>query len=196
MVRHHASTHSQDVSSMTKRYHDWYKMQKDVQGWQNIPADTDLAHRLAALDLSINLDHCHYALRDLLRGFRCPPDRGPDFFVITELELGKQCLPELFKFYQECYDRSRYGIYIAVLSYYLTPGTVHPDLTGPYSKNIDTVFRQNFTYADAIENISTVSDYPLVHAQKQNYLAEGANFIFVHPNIRYFLWKGELANGK
>lgn len=180
---------------MTKRYHDWYKIQKDVQEWENIPPDTTIAHRLAALGVSINLDHCHYALRDLLRDFRCPPDQDPDFFVITELELGKRRLPELFEFYQECYDRSRAGIYVAVLSYYLTPGTVHPHLTGPYSKNIDTVFRQNFTYADAIENLSTVDDYPLVHAQKQSYLAEGANFIFIHPNIRYFLWKGGFANG-
>lgn len=174
---------------MNKRFHDWYKIQKDVQGWENIPADQILAERLAPLDLLINFDYSHYAIQNLLGQFRCSGDQAPDFYVITELDLGKRPLDQLFELYRECYQHSRVGIYFAVLSYYLEPKTIYPHLTGPYSKNIDIVFRENLSYADRIENVSTVIDYPLIQAEKDGYLTEGSNFIFVHPNIKYFLWK-------
>ena len=95
----------------------------------------------------------------------------------------------MFAFYQECYNKSNRGIYIAALSYYLSPLSFDETLSGIYSENIDTVFRKNFAFADRIENLSTVIDYPLQLAHQQGYMIEGGNYIFVHPNIKYFLWK-------
>lgn len=174
---------------MSKRYHDWYKMQKDTQGWNSIPPDIMLAEVLAPMDLSLNFEYCHYSIKQLLKIFECPPDQQPDFYIITELELGKKPLEELFEFYQDRYHKSKRGIYIAVLSYYLSPLQFDETLSGTYSENIDTVFRKNLSFADRIDNYSTVIDFPLEFGVKQGQLVEGANYIFVHPNIKYFLWK-------
>ena len=174
---------------MSKRYIDWFKTQKDVQGWNSIPQDAKLANILAPLDLSLNFDYCHYSIKNLLGVFECSNDQQPDFYIITDIELSKRPLEELFAFYQDCYNKSRRGIYIAALSYYLSPIKVDETLTGTYGENIDTFFRKNLSFADRIENLSTVIDFPLQLAHKHGHMIEGGNYIFVHPNIKYFLWK-------
>lgn len=174
---------------MPKRYHDWYKMQQDTQGWDAIPADKMVAKKLEPLHLSIDFTHCHYGLKKLLSKYECDDDCIPDFYLVTELELGKLPLGDLFALYKKLYDRSKVGIYLAVLSYYLQPDKTYPHLTGSYSENIDRVFRENLSFADRIENCSTVIDYPLVQAQVKGFMEEGANYIFVHPNIKFWLWK-------
>jgi hypothetical protein len=174
---------------MTKRYHDWYKLQKDAQGWENINPDTVVAEKLKSMDLTINFDYCHYGLRNMLVEFECESTAQPDFYIITDLELSKKPLSELFDFYHDCYKKSQVGIYLAALSYYLEPDVVDPTLQGPYSKNIVTVFEKKLNFATHIENFSTVMDYPTVVAGQEGIMREGANYIFVHPNVRYFLWK-------
>ena len=174
---------------MSKRFHDWYKMQKDVQGWNTIPPDTVLADILAPMDLSLNFDYCHYSIKQLLNAFECTPGQQPDLYVITDIELSKLRFAELFSLYQDCYSKSKRGIYIAALSYYLAPMSFDETLAGTYSENIDAVFRNNCSFAARIENLSTVIDYPLQLAHQQGYMLEGNNYIFVHPNIKYFLWK-------
>jgi hypothetical protein len=172
-----------------KRFVDWYQVQKDVQGWNYIPADLFVASKLIPQNLSLNLDYCHRGLKNLLIDFEAIPYEQPDFFVITELELGKISLSELFSLYETSYKQSRYGIYVAALSYYLEPDQVDSTLKDSYSKNIDTVFRKNFHYADRVEDYSVVTDQPLKDLDDNGCLVEGSNYIFVHPNIRYFLWK-------
>ena len=174
---------------MSKRFHDWYKTQKDVQGWKSIPPDADLANILAPMDLSLNFDYCHYSIKHLLDAFECEADQQPDLYIITDIELSKNRLEELFAFYQDCYNKSKRGIYIAALSYYLSPLNFDETLSGTYSENIDTVFRKNCAFADRIENLSTVIDHPLQLAHRHQFMIEGVNYIFVHPNIKYFLWK-------
>lgn len=174
---------------MSKRFHDWYKMQKNQQGWENIPSDIDLANILVPMSLSLNFDYCHYSIKQLLGEFECTPNQQPDLYVITDIELSKLRLEELFALYQDCYNKSLRGIYIAALSYYLSPLNFDETLIGSYSENIDTVFRRNCLFADRIDNLSTVIDYPLQLAHEQGYMVEGSNYIFVHPNIKYFLWK-------
>jgi hypothetical protein len=164
-------------------------MQKDVQGWISIPPDTVLANTVAPLDLSLNFDYSHYSIKQLLGAFECIPGQQPDLYVITDIELSKLRLEELFTFYQDCYNKSKRGIYVAALSYYLSPLNFDETLLGTYSENIDTVFRMNCSFADRIDNLSTVIDYPLQVAHQQHYMIEGSNYIFVHPNIKYFLWK-------
>lgn len=174
---------------MVKRYHDWYKLQKDYQGWSEIHPDSVVAEKLRPMNLSINFDFCHYSLKNMLMEYEHTVDSNPDFYIITDIELSKKPLPELFELYRECYSKSTKGIYIAALSYYLEPDCVDPCLIGPYSKNIDTVFRKNLSYVSQIEEYSTVMDYPLVVANREGTMTEGRNYIFVHPNIKYFLWK-------
>ena len=176
---------------MVKRHPDWYKLQKDSQSWDAIPQDLLVYDRLKLSNLKINFDYCHYGLRNLLEHLICPDNQKPDFYIITDIELSKKPLGELFTLYKECYDTSTCGIYLAALSYYLEPDKVRPELTGLYSENIDLVFRENFAYASKVENCSTVIDFPQAEAQKENFFKEGVNYIFVHPNIKYFHWKNE-----
>lgn len=174
---------------MAKRFHDWYKLQKDHQGWNQIPPDLVVAEKLVPLNLTINFDYTHYSLKNLLKEFECPVDQDPDFYLITNIELSKKPLSELFDLVQQCYEKSRAGVYFAALSYYLEPDKVFDNLTGPYSKNIDTIFRRYLSFAYQVEDYSTVIDYPVIVANKEHTMHEGKNFIFVHPNIKYFVWK-------
>ena len=174
---------------MSKRFHDWYKMQKDIQGWNSIPPDTVLANILAPMDLSLNFDLCHYSIKQLLGTFECVDGQQPDLYIITDIELSKLRLEELFALYQDCYNKSKRGVYVAALSYYLSPTSFDETLSGTYSENIDTVFRNCCSFANRIENLSTVIDHPLQVAHQHGFMLEGVNYIFVHPNIKYFLWK-------
>lgn len=174
---------------MAKRYHDWYKMQKDAQGWQNIPPDLALANRLMDLDITINVDHCHYGLANLLHTKTVPHGAAADFYIITDIEISKWPMSKLFDLYHRCYDSSRMGIYVAALSYYLNPERTDAGLVGSLRANIDWVFRDRLPRATMIENWSTVKDDPIGEARIAHYLEEGANYLFVHPNIRYLLWK-------
>jgi hypothetical protein len=107
---------------------------------------------------------------------------------LTDIELGKLPLETFFKLVRKKYNDSKFGGYIAVLSYYLNTNVVRHDLQGSYSENIAQVFSENLSYVNRLENLSSVTDFP-INKTKNNVLIEGSNFIFVHPNIRYFLWK-------
>jgi hypothetical protein len=174
---------------MAKRHHDWYKLQKDYQGWQNINPDMVVTEILQPLNLKINFDYCHYGLKDMLNTYQCVNDEIADFYIITDIELSKKPLSELFSLYRNCYNKSRVGIYIAALSYYLESDIVVPLINDAYSKTISEVFKKNLDFATRIEEYSTVIDYPIAVANSNGSMIEGANYIFVHPNIKYFLWK-------
>ena len=170
-----------------KRIHNWYQLQQDMQGWGEIKPDQVIVDYLLDKQWSLELSKCHNNLKQKLLPYNVNKSH-PDFFIITELELSKIPLDILFKYYRSCYEKSKFGIYISVLSYYINSSTKYKDLTGTYSENIDVIFRKNLNFANRIENLSDVNDWPLYHT-KNGQLVEGANFIFVHPNIRYFLWK-------
>jgi hypothetical protein len=170
-----------------KRYHDWYKLQKDFQGWKTIEPDAEVTAIVSQKKWCLNLDYCHSSLKNLLEKYHVPKTKV-DFFVITDLELSKLPLDIVFKLITHHYNNSSTGGYIACLSYYLNPRKNYTGLSNSYSTNIDTVFRSALSFVDQIENRSVVTDHPinkLINGQ----LVEGSNFIFVHPNIRYFLWK-------
>lgn len=170
-----------------KRYHDWYSLQKNFQGWDEIRPDHDVLTKLQDRRWSMDLTHCHENLKRLLREVDVAGDQQ-DFFIITDLELSKFPLHMFFKIVEKKYQKSRYGGYIAALSYYLNPRRPDHDLSGTYSENIDRVFRSNLHFANKIECVSQVNDDP-ISIVVDNRLLEGTNFIFVHPNIRYYLWK-------
>ena len=96
---------------MSKRYHDWYRVQQRAQGWNSVPADLAVAEKLRPMALKINFDYCHYGLKSLLQEFECPAAQQPDFYIVTELELGKKPLEQLFDFYRGLYENSRVGMY-------------------------------------------------------------------------------------
>ena len=170
-----------------KRYYDWHKLQKDFQGWNIIQSDADVVNVVSQNNWCLNLDHCHASLKNLLEQYHVPKPHV-DFFVITDLELSKFPLDMFFKLVEKQYKNSSTGGYIACLSYYINSRKKYSGLGDSYSKNISMVFDQELSFAARIENHSQVFDRPIDEVV-DGQLVEGANFIFVHPNIRYFLWK-------
>jgi hypothetical protein len=170
-----------------KRYHNWYNLQKDFQGWQSIKPDMDVVNIVSQNNWCLDLEYCHASLKQLLRKYHAPKSTV-DFFVVTELELSKLPLDLFFKIIKRQYENSSTGGYIACLSYYLNCRKSYAGLGDSYSSNIDIVFREELFFANQIENCSKVTDHPINILSDGN-LIEGSNFIFVHPNIRYFLWK-------
>jgi hypothetical protein len=170
-----------------KRYSNWYNLQKDFQGWQIIQPDLDVETVVSKNNWCLDLEYCHPSLRELLEKYHIPKSTV-DFFVVTELELSKLPLDVFFKLIKRQYENSSTGGYIACLSYYLNCKKSYTDLSNSYSNNINTVFDQELSFATRTENHSVVMDYP-INKILNGELIEGSNFIFVHPNIRYFLWK-------
>ena len=170
-----------------KRYHDWYNLQKKFQGWDIIQSDTNVVNVVSQSNWCLNLDHCHQSLKNLLEKYHVPKPQV-DFFVITDLELSKLPLDIFFKLIEKQYKNSSTGGYIACLSYYINARKQYAGLGDSYSKNISMVFNQELCFADRVENHSEVFDCPIKEVVDGK-LVEGSNFIFVHPNIRYFLWK-------
>jgi len=170
-----------------KRYHNWHNLQKDFQGWQIIRPDLDVETVVSKHSWCLNLEYCHSSLKELLKKYHVPKP-AVDFFVVTELELSKLPLDVFFKLVQHQYKNSSTGGYIACLSYYLNCRKSYTGLSNSYSNNIRTIFDQELLFATSTENCSAVTDYP-INKLSNGQLIEGSNFIFVHPNIRYFLWK-------
>jgi hypothetical protein len=170
-----------------KRHHNWYNLQKDFQGWQIIKPDADIRNLVSKNNWCLNLDYCHSSLKELLIQYHVPKS-VVDFFVITDLELSKFPLDVFFKLVKHQYENSSIGGYIACLSYYINSRKSYIGLGNSYCDNINTVFQNELYFASRIENCSVVVDYP-INKLSGDVLIEGTNFIFVHPNIRYFLWK-------
>lgn len=166
---------------------DWYQIQKEYQGWNEILPDYKIIELVAKQSWSLNLKHCHKNLRDKLKPYHVEKSEI-DFSVITDIELSKLPLKFIFKMIKNEYQTAKVGVYVALLSYYLNTPPYNNLPSVPYSENIATVFKQNLSFANQIENKSCVIDNPITKSNC-NILIEGSNFIFVHPNIRYFLWK-------
>jgi hypothetical protein len=175
---------SVDDSCLVKRHVDWHDLQKKSQGWSEIHPDHVLCNRLLELHPSVNLKFAHQNLKNKLSSL----EPGNDMFVITDIEISKIPLEGILQLIKQKYNESTLGVYIALLSYYITPKQVNSDLPDSYSESIRMYFQNEFSYAARVEDHSQVYDVP-TDLVKDNALVEGANFIFVHPNIRFFLWK-------
>jgi hypothetical protein len=174
---------------MVKRVHDWYKLQKDVGSLTSIPQDKRIYDRLKHKDWKINFKFCHDGLKQMFEQKGKDNDKNYDFALITDIELSKKKLSEFKSIAKMLYTDSRYGIYVSALSYYLNPDKHDTSLSGSYSENISKVFHELFSFADRVEDESEVHDFPLKTNRINGILQEGANYIFVHPNIRFYLWK-------
>lgn len=170
-----------------KRNPDWYQLQHDYQGWDEIAPDQILIDFVAGKQWCLNLEYCHDNLKIKLMPHHVEKPTV-DFFVTTQLELSKIPLEILFKLFKDQYSKVRVGGYIALLSYYINSKRQYDNLADSYSQNISQVFSQELAFANNIEDHSRIIEFPIL-VTKNNQLFEGSNFIFVHPNIRYFLWK-------
>jgi hypothetical protein len=166
---------------------DWYKLQQQIHGFSEIQPDQEVIDRLANKNWNIDLTHAHTNLKNKLAPYSVPKS-SLDFFVMTDMEISKFPLEMIFKIIKSKFESCTNGGYISLLSYYLVSKTKYPKLTGTYSDNIDTVFRENLKFVTEIEDKSVVIDEP-INVVRNGRLYEGNNFIFVHPNIRYWLWK-------
>jgi len=171
---------------MQRRNPDWYDLQKKVQGWDEIAPDQKIIDLVADKGWSLDVSRCHDNLKTKLRQFHVDKPHT-DFSVITDLELSKLPLPFVIKMIKHYYEKSNIGVYVAMLSYYIN-SPERFDLADNYPNNLARVFEMKFNFANSIEDHSCVSDLPINHTHG-GALLEGSNFIFVHPNIRYFLWK-------
>ena len=57
-----------------------------------------------------------------------------------------------------------------------------------YADSIKIYFNKQFDFANKIEDVSICNDDSM-RVNESGRMEEGENFIFVHPNIRYWLWK-------
>lgn len=166
----------------------WYNLQQKNQGWKEIEPDYELTQFLSSKSWSLNLKFCHANLKEKLSQFNVEKTEK-DFFVITDIEISKLPLSYLFKLIKKNYDTHKIGGYIACLSYYLNVQKTY-DISDQltYSQSIKKIFEQELSFANLLEDKSCVNDNP-INLVKEDSLVEGSNFIFVHPNIRYFIWK-------
>jgi hypothetical protein len=169
--------------SLIKRNHDWYELQKVNQKWDLLEIDKFVFNKIPN-NFSVNVKYAHSSLKNLYNNL----DKNNDFYIISDLSISKFPLENIIKIIKKLYNLSNFGVYVSLLSYYITPKKNLSDLPDSYEESLKIYFEEKFSFANKIENYSVVSDNPL-NLLKNNHLIEGANFIFVHPNIRYFLWK-------
>ena len=164
----------------------WYHLQKKIQGWNEISADQGILDLVESNDWCVDVSYAHDNLRRrLAHRISC----RPDFFVVSHLQLGKLPIETITDIVRQQFDSARCGGYVALLSYYLNSIRRYDCMGDTYSQTIDLVLRQLWEFSPGIENVSTMTDYPILNALRHERLIEGTNFLFVHGNVRYFLWK-------
>lgn len=163
---------------------DWYKLQKSYHNFDAITPDIELYNRIIDKKASVDLTRSHDSLRHLLRDM----PKGRDIIVISNVEISKLPLEKIITYVKNCYINCQFGVYVSLLSYYITPSVVDSQLPHNYSHACSKYFNNAFDFANQIENLSCITDYPIYNSV-DNHLKEGSNFLFVHPNIRYWLWK-------
>lgn len=166
---------------------DWYRLQQRIFNYSNISPDQAVTDRIVRQGWNLDLKLAHSNLQKCLQPHHVNKDKV-DFFVLTELELGKWPLPTLFRLINHKIDSVQVGGYVSILSYYINNTQSHDCLTDSFKDNIELVFKRNLKNIRQIENVSVVQDYP-INVVKDDALVEGSNFIFVHPNVRFWIWK-------
>ena len=162
----------------------WYKLQQNYFSFDEITPDVEVYLDILNKKTSVNLTFAHQSLKKLLRSI----PTGNGIIVISNIEVSKQPLERIIKHVQACYDKCEVGVYVALLSYFITPVNVDPSLPVSYSHACAKYFKREFAFANMVQNLSQITDYP-IYKPNGDYLEEGSNFLFVHPNIRYWLWK-------
>jgi hypothetical protein len=163
---------------------EWYKLQQLYHDFDAITPDIKIYRDILVRKTTVDVTRSHDSLKNLLNNV----PKGKGIIVISNIEISKQPLERILSYVKSCYTNCEVGVYVALLSYYITPTVVDPTLPKDYSHACYQYFNTAFNFAKTIENLSDVTDYPINNSMG-NYLEEGSNFLFVHPNIRYWLWK-------
>lgn len=171
---------------------DWKELQKKMCWFEDIKADAIIkqfvdSHPSATFDVE-------WAAPDIKKYVEANAAVGSDFFIITNREFSKNSLPRIEEIIHQKMAAASIGGYVALLSYYLnwTGKDVDKTLPDLMSKAVDC-WVNKFPYR--VDNVSQVNDYPIYKSDSVNYrdtargLYEGKNFLFSHPNVRFWLWK-------
>lgn len=175
-----------------KREYDWKELQKKMCWFQDIKADATIKQFVNS-NPNLTFD-VEWASPDIRKYVEHNASCGPDFFIITDREFSKKTLAEIEQVIHEKMANATVGGYVAVLSYYLNwiNETVDKTLPDPMSRAVDSWINK-FPYQT--QNVSQVNDYPIYRYDSADYrpngqgLYEGKNFLFSHPNVRFWLCK-------
>jgi hypothetical protein len=170
---------------------DWKHLQQQVCWFEDIKADAVIKRFVDSHPVEFDTE---FASPDLKDYFYKNATQGPDFFIITDREFSKNSLMSITDTIHHKMSQASLGGYVSLLSYYLNWQKEEVDKNYPdiFSVAIDQWIKK-LPYQT--ENVSTVIDYPILKYERANYhsdshgLFEGKNFLFSHPNVRFWIWK-------
>lgn len=179
------------VPEIKRQAGDWKILQQQLCWFEDIKADAVIKRFIDAHQVTFDTEFAAPDLQDYV--FK-NAKRGNDFFIITDREFSKNSLAAIRATIDNKMSKASLGGYVSLLSYYFNWQDEEVDKSYPdiFSKAIDQ-WIHNLPYET--ENISTVIDYPILKYERANYhptshgLFEGKNFLFSHPNVRFWLWK-------
>lgn len=159
----------------------WYRLQQLYIGFDEISADGEVLRRVS--NYSVNTDFAHNNLKEKIH------NTGHDIALITDINVSKKLPVEhIIKLVKRLYEQSSVGVYVSLLSYWITPQHTDKSLPESYTDSIKIYFDKQFNFANKVEDVSICDDNSM-RVNEHKVMEEGQNFIFVHPNIRYWLWK-------
>jgi hypothetical protein len=179
------------VPEVRRVANDWKLLQQQICWFEDIKADAVIKRFVNTHPVKFDTEFASPDLRDYV----CNNAKsGCDFFIITDREFSKNSLTSITDTIHHKMSQASVGGYVSLLSYYLNWHNEEVDKTYPdiFSVAIDQWIKK-LPYQ--IENVSAVIDYPILKYERANYhpdshgLFEGKNFLFSHPNVRFWLWK-------
>jgi hypothetical protein len=170
---------------------DWKHLQQQICWFEDIKADAVIKRFVNAHPIEFDTEFASPDLKDYV--FKNAKS-GSDFFIITDREFSKNSLLSITDTIHHKMSQASLGGYVSLLSYYLNWQKEEVDKNYPdiFSVAIDQWIKK-LPYRT--ENISTVIDYPILKYERANYhpdshgLFEGKNFLFSHPNVKFWIWK-------
>ena len=179
------------VPEIKRAAKDWKKLQQQVCWFEDIKADAVVKRFVDEHPVGFDTEFAAPDLKDYV--FK-NAKLGSDFFIISDREFSKNSLTSIVDTIHHKMSQASLGGYVSLLSYYLNWQNEEVDKSCPdiFSVAIDQWIKK-LPYQT--ENISTVIDYPILKYERANYhpnshgLFEGKNFLFSHPNVRFWVWK-------
>ena len=170
---------------------DWKKLQQQLVGFSDIKADAIVKRFVDASNFGFDVE---YANVDNKKHVNESNKVGNNFFIITTQEFSKKSLKEIKHIIGQKMETATVGGYVSLLSYYMNCRDIEVEKTMPdiFSNAVDSWIK---TIPYRTENVSAIIDYPILKYERPNYhedshgLFEGKNFLFSHPNVRFWLWK-------
>jgi len=177
-----------EVKRVTK---DWKVLQQQYCWFEDIKADAVIKRFVDSYPVEFDTEFASPDLKDYV--FK-NAKLGSNFFIITDREFSKNSLTSITDTIHYKMSQASLGGYVSLLSYYLNWQKEEVDKNYPdiFSVAIDQWIKK-LPYR--VENVSTVIDYPILKYDRANYhpdsrgLFEGKNFLFSHPNVRFWIWK-------